>query len=157
MFELKASPGHKLCIVKGCRNAAAHHKAGLCHRHHQTRFRMRHARSGLYASLRDHAKQRGLEFRLGYDYFRGMVDALAYHDRGAETRGEVPTFDRIDPTKGYVEGNLRIITLSDNAAKSNRERYLPEHVQCMLERRRERARENPWLESELPGDERDPF
>lgn len=44
--------------------------------------------------------------------------------------------DRIDATRGYEVGNIQFMTRSENIAKGNRERYLPEHIRHMVERRR---------------------
>lgn len=145
IFELKKKPGHGLCPVKGCRNDLHPRKAGLCHRHFQHRWRLRDPKRSAYTLLRDHAKGRGLEFTLSYEYFLGLTDAVAYWDHAAESRGECLSLDRIDATRGYVPGNLRVITISENAAKGARERFLPEVVQSILARKRTRAKENPHL------------
>lgn len=149
---MKQNPGEGLCLVKGCRNCAGVKKAGLCDRHHQQRFRMKSPKKSAFATLRDHAKGRGIEFNLTYDYFTGLCDCAGYWDLRAESRGEWASIDRVDGTKGYVMGNLRVITHAHNSAKSNRERYLPAHVQSIIERKRNRAREHPALADEMEDD-----
>lgn len=74
---------------------------------------------------------------MSFDYFRGLCDGLNYFDREAETKGETSTIDRVEAHKGYVEGNLRIISHSENVIKGNKERYLPEHIRDMLRRKQE--------------------
>ena len=80
-----------------------------------------------------------MAFTITPDYFKGMTDAYGMFDEPED--GETLTIDRVDPCKGYEPGNLRVVTLSVNVIKGNRERYLPEHVQDMLRREREKVRE----------------
>ena len=130
-YEFKKSAGKGLCWVKGCRNFSRDDRC-MCHMHMQRRWRAKNEVQADYANLKSHAKSRGLDFDLSPDYWRGLTDAFNYYGK----RDETPTIDRIDPTKGYVEGNLRVISLSENAAKGIRESYLPEHIQSMLDRKR---------------------
>lgn len=148
-FELKQQAGEGLCMVKGCRKECQPKKVGLCYKHFQHRWRMKSRKPSAYASLRDHAIARGVEFNLPYEYFLGVLDCAGYWDVQAESRGEWATVDRIDATKGYVMGNIRVITHAHNAAKSNRERHLPAHVQAIIDRKRARAKENPHLAAEV--------
>ena len=48
------------------------------------------------------------------------------------------TLDRIDASKGYTHGNVKLLTMSENSAKSNKERYLHAVVQDVLRRKREK-------------------
>ena len=139
LFTLKAKPGPGFCLVKGCRKSSDPKKVGLCHCHHQYRWRMKSPKRSAFSTLRDHAKGRGIAFTISYDYFLGLTDALAWWDHAAESRGEALSIDRIDITKGYVFGNIRVLTVSENAAAGNRERFLPETVRAILARKRERA------------------
>lgn len=140
-------------MVAGCRKAHAPKKVGLCYAHYMYRWRMQTRKPSAYATLRDHAKARGIPFTLPYDYFLGLCDAVAFWDHEAESRGEWLSFDRVDAAKGYEMGNVRIISYSHNSVKSNRERHLPAHVQSILERKRARAKENPALADEQVPDE----
>lgn len=152
LFDLKQKPNAGQCLVSRCRREAQPKKVGLCHCHHQYRWRMRSPKKSAYATLRDHAKARGLAFTISHDYLLGLMDAYAYFDHAAESRGEYPSLDRIDGSKGYVSGNLRVITVSQNTIKSNKERHLPAHVQSILDRKRERAKSNPYLAMEQDPD-----
>ena len=135
-YEFKKSAGKGLCWVKGCRRESRADRC-MCHTHMQRRWRAKNKAQADYANLKSHAKSRGLDFNLSPDYWRGLTDAFNYYGKSDET----PTIDRIDPTKGYVEGNLRVISLKENAAKGARESYLPEHIQSMLERKRKLEQE----------------
>lgn len=140
LFVLKAKPGEGLCCVKGCRkDIGRSDKLGLCHAHYQYRWRMRNKKPSAYATLKTHAVARGLKFTISYDYFCGLMDCAGYWDHEAESRGEWLSIDRVDATRGYEPGNLRVITHSENAAKGMREKFLPAHVQSILERKRARA------------------
>lgn len=126
----KTNPSNK-CWVAGCTDDAKV-PGSMCSRHTMRRWRAKSKRTADYCTLRDHAKARGLEFRITLDYWAGLTDAFGFY----RSDNTYVTIDRVDATKGYVEGNLRVVSLSANAAKSNRERYLPEHVRSMLERKR---------------------
>lgn len=138
-FEFKKNASDGMCWVKGCSRHSRTDRC-LCHMHEMRRWRAKNNRTADYCTLRDHARARNIKFQLTLDYWRGFTDAFGFYDTPDED--EVLTIDRVDPTKGYVEGNIRVITLSLNSYKSCRERYLPEHVQHMLERRRQ------WIQEE---------
>ena len=157
LFTLKQRPGEGLCVVKGCCNRHGRKKAGLCDKHHQSRWRMKSPKRSAYAALRDHAKARRIEFSLSPEYLDGMLDVIAYWDHEAETRGDALSIDRIDPTKGYIRGNVRVITISQNVAEGNRARFLPEYVQHILERKRERAKASLGFPEREDDEERNPF
>ena len=106
-----------------------------------------------YCTLRDHARARGIEFKITLDYWRGLVDAFGYYQKRED---EVLSIDRVDATKGYIEGNIRVVSVSLNSYKSNKEKYLPEHVQHMLERKREEIRADKQKHLDLDPPEADP-
>lgn len=146
LFQFKKNPQPEKCCVKLCREDSGGRKKKVgdhwfCHKHWQVRYRWKNPKNSAYRALRDSAKQRGLEFRLSYDYYLGMMDCAAVWDKGAEKRGDIVSLDRIDPVEGYIPGNIQLISLSENVAKGNRERYLPEVVQSMIARKRVRASE----------------
>lgn len=138
----KGGKGSHLCPVFGCRNKRNGHKT-LCAKHYMTWWRHSNPEKAAYANLRHHAGQRGIEFTISYDYWLGLTDGFAYFEHSSDTFGGFLSIDRREASKGYVPGNLRIITVSENVAKGNRERFLPENVQALLERNRLRLREEP--------------
>lgn len=146
LFTLKAKPGPGFCLVKGCRKACVHGKMSLCHAHWQFRWRMKSPKRSAYTALRDHAVARKLEFSISFDYFTGLCDAHRYFEMTPETKGETLTIDRIDITKGYVVGNLAVVSHSENVIRGNRDRFLPAYVQAILARKRAKAQEsvNPY-------------
>jgi hypothetical protein len=120
------------CLVSQC-GKSSNRDAILCARHSLQRWRSQNQEGSTYATLRDHARERGIAFTISIDYWRGLTDAFSFY---SPPEGEVLSIDRVDPARGYEPGNLRVVSLSVNVAKGNRERYLPEHVQERLERQR---------------------
>ena len=72
------------------------------------------------------AQRKGLEFD-GLACLQGLTPescpyckiTFDYTRRGMKLRGPGPSIDRIDNTKGYVEGNVQIICFRCNALKNN--------------------------------------
>lgn len=102
--------------------------------------------------LRDHAKARKIKFTISHEYFRGLTDAYNFYEQDKEAKkyGEYLSIDRVNASKGYEPGNLQIMSVSSNVAKGNKERFLPEHVQQMLQRRR--AKKEDQLREEAEAD-----
>ncbi len=147
LFTLKAKPGPGMCMVSRCRNTMApNYKFSLCHKCYQYRWRMLNPKRSAYTALRDHAVARKLEFSISFDYFTGLCDAHRYFEMTPETKGETLTIDRIDITKGYVVGNLTVVSHSENVIRGNRDRFLPAYVQAILARKRAKAQDsvNPY-------------
>ena len=74
-----------------------------------------------YASLKSSAKERGIEFAISLEYF----SAFAIRTKLLTGRGrsrDAWHVDRIDNSKGYVEGNLQVLTASENVSKENQRR-----------------------------------
>jgi len=135
-YEFKKNSSEGLCWVKGC-SRDKRDKRSLCRMHDMRRWRSKNRQTAGYCTLRDHARARGVEFSISLEYWAGVTDAFAFYEARED---EVLTIDRIDATKGYVEKNIRVVSISMNTMKSIKERYLPEHVQHMIERRREKMR-----------------
>lgn len=146
LFALKKVLREGRCCVKNCRSEAVspRKKVGelwFCHGCWQARWRFLSPKRSGFTMLRDHARARRIKFTISYDYYCGMMDAAASVFKEAETRGETVSIDRVKVDKGYEPGNLQVITVSENTVKGNRERFLPEAVQDVLRRKREKLRE----------------
>ena len=137
IFQFKQKPGPGFCRVKGCRKNGHSAKFGLCHGHYQHAWRLCNEKASVYATLRDHARQRGIAFTITREYFDGLVDAYGFFDHPKTEFKTYLSFDRCDVDKGYEKGNLRIVSVSANVAKGNRERHLPRTVQDHLREIRE--------------------
>lgn len=116
LFRLAKSKPRHLCAVRGCRNKRAGDGGRLCSAHRQLAWRLRNPTRAAFASLRDHAKGRKVEFSLTWEDFRRLSDATGYAANRGQTLGALAV-DRIDFRRGYVPGNVRIVTVAENAAK----------------------------------------
>ena len=74
-----------------------------------------------YLDLKNRAGQRGHEFTITFEYYYQTVwlDS-GYADKHGKTK-ECLSVDRADNSKGYIEGNLQVLTVSENSRK----RYVP--------------------------------
>ncbi len=77
-----------------------------------------------------HAKQRAEKFKLPFDLTRGYLSSILVDEcpvfgtkfvfQGAKVAHlQSPTLDRLDPSKGYVRGNVAVISRFANNIKSN--------------------------------------
>lgn len=85
-----------------------------------------------YNRLKGHAKARGKEFSISLEYFRQFchqVDYIANKGRSSTAYH----IDRKDETKGYVEGNLQVLTNAENVRKYKRWKGLNEFNQSQFE------------------------
>jgi hypothetical protein len=111
-----------LCRVKFCRNDRAPSRR-VCYKHHMQLFRARNPTRATYNQAKSKAKQRGIPFRLTFDEFKSICEASGY----IEGKGHGPsdlTLDRVDPNRGYVFDNIKVITMSENSSKGSYERWV---------------------------------
>jgi hypothetical protein len=91
---------------------------------YQKNWRERDPRNAMLTKARATAKARGLEFTITYTdldwptFCPVLGIELAYRGRG-ERRDDYPSFDRLDPSKGYLPGNVRVISWRANRIKWN--------------------------------------
>jgi len=72
------------------------------------------------ARIKDSALKRGLEFNLDEaDLIYPNICPVLKIPLNSETYGNKPSVDRIDNTKGYVKGNVRIISQRANRLKAD--------------------------------------
>jgi hypothetical protein len=83
-------------------------------------WKQTHPEYYLWHSARQRAKQDGLEFSLPLSSIRIPVHCPAL---GVELKWKsgdsTPTLDRVDNTKGYVRGNVQVISKKANRMKNN--------------------------------------
>lgn len=104
-----------LCCVKYCRKDRVPGRR-VCYNHHIMAWRINHPVKAAYATLRDHAVRRKLAFTITLEQFTALVVPSGYIDNKGCTKEDLH-IDRIDALKGYVDGNLQILTCSENATK----------------------------------------
>ena len=81
----------------------------------------------LLTHLKNRAKLKNLEFDLDFEYLKPLaVDfcpvfniELFWADKRQKNCGNSPSVDRIDSTKGYLKGNVQIISNRANIIKNN--------------------------------------
>lgn len=69
--------------------------------------------------LKDHAKERGIPFRLKFIHWRPIAIQSDYVNRTG-SNGHCLTVDRIDNTKGYSRANIQFLTRAKNAEKQGK-------------------------------------
>ena len=104
-----------LCVVYGCRRTRRRLRR-TCHTCNTARWRLRHPEKALYKILKCNARRRDKPFTLSFDHF---CEIIKDHDMGGK-EGHCLSIDRIDPTLGYEDGNIQVITISENVKKFNR-------------------------------------
>lgn len=69
-----------------------------------------------YNNLKGSAKRRGLEFTLTFEQFEEFAVRTEYIQNKGKKRDSY-TIDRINPLKGYIIENIRILPLSVNSSR----------------------------------------
>ena len=84
----------------------------------------------MFRGARKRAKSKQLDFNIDCEYVRSLVvlscpilgiplEWSVYREKGVTILAGSPSLDRIDPAKGYVRGNVWIISYKANAIKNN--------------------------------------
>jgi hypothetical protein len=163
MFRLKNEPGPGRCVVFGCRKWHIPETRGgklhLCAGHYQERWRRLNPKPAAFATLRDHARSRRIPFSLTFAHFIEITEAAGFWDQDVQPFADRLSIDRILATGGYEDGNIQILTVSENVVKGNRERFLSTEVQAILAHRRSTPQEawhmdegKHWLDDPEDGD-----
>lgn len=134
VFRLTSKGKHpSKCQVFRCKANKAN-TGNLCHKHKMRLWRIRNPIASGFCKLRDRAKRRGIPFEITLPEYRQIVLSSGYLVRSGSFIGCLQ-LDRIDAKKGYTLGNLQVLTVSENAAKGNRERMSHEYKRALLLRR----------------------
>lgn len=72
-----------------------------------------------YFTLRNNAKRRGKEFNITFEYFKKFCKKHEYIQKKGITKTGLH-IDRIKEDKGYIKGNLQVLTNSENVKKIRR-------------------------------------
>lgn len=95
------------------------------------------------------AIDRNLEFNLKFESVKKLMSYpnCYYTDRKFEPDGNYSrSFDRIDPSKGYVEGNVVACTIDINGKKSN---LSLEEIECLYKKLINRKKEEKETDQEI--------
>ena len=133
IYRKTKSPGR--CPVRYCRNAPRDlrtrpNSVQLCGSHHKELWRLRNPVHAAFDNLRNSARKRKIVFTLTLAHFTEIITPTAYLTESGSTRYCLH-IDRKDATLGYIDGNIQVLTCTENVAKGNAERrqkYVDEKV-----------------------------
>jgi hypothetical protein len=103
------------CSTRRWRNTARDQRT-RCFKCRQRAWRKAHPELAAFHNLKAHARSRGIEFTISFEYF----ERFARKSRLLERRGlhgAALTVDRMDNLRGYVVGNIQPLTRSANSYK----------------------------------------
>lgn len=111
----KATVPTGVCAACDCRRRAARGRT-LCHTCNSRLWRANNAARYAYNNLKRNAKHRGAVFTITFEEFMDLIHATDYLASRGKTAGCL-SIDKIVPAKGYIAGNVQVMTISENAAK----------------------------------------
>ena len=134
IFRKTKTPGK--CPVCRCRKAPRdlNHRPNssqLCGTHHKELWRLNNPVHAAYDNLRASARKRKIPFTLTFDHFKAIIEPTRYMDEKGRTRFCLH-IDRIQTARGYEDGNIQVLTCTDNVQKENaerRQRFVDEKIQ----------------------------
>jgi len=123
-FRNKPIPGR--CPVRRCRKAPRDLKhrpnsTQLCGTHHKELWRANNPVHAAYDNLRASARKRKIAFTLTLAHFKAVIEPTRYMDESGRER-HCLHIDRIETHLGYVDGNIQVLTCTENVQKENAER-----------------------------------
>lgn len=119
---LTTKPKHICCAYRCKEKRMAKHR--FCSKHKHRYNKDVNPVGYVYQALKCNARRRGKVFTLTLAEFEAFCAETGYMEKRGKT-GKSASIDRIDNTKGYEAGNLRILSLSENSYKRNHEDYAP--------------------------------
>ena len=108
------------CRVPYCRTDRIRHRS-MCYKHRTAAWRKRNPYRSYYITLKSHAKLRGREFGITFEDFMFLCAVNGWRVMPKEFKNKNKrlwaSVDRIDANKGYIRGNIQVLTISDNSTK----------------------------------------
>lgn len=138
MIRLKQTLRPGVCRAYRCtaapRNIATHPTSTqLCGSCYKAQWRAQNPERAAFGTQRDHARARHIPFTLTFEQWWVVVETTGYMDGRGRLRHCLHV-DRLDPSKGYEVGNIRVITAAENTAKdNNRRRYVDAKIAAWRE------------------------
>lgn len=113
------------CVERGCANArrASRTRCSSCA---SRRYRAANPLKATFNTLRFNARRRGKPFTLSFMEFLFFVNQTEYLRLKGRSALSL-SIDRSDNDRGYTFDNIRAITVSENASKSDRQYYALVH------------------------------
>lgn len=102
------------CKTKYCRNEAK--RSGICYKCERKNTVSANPYRYAYQTLKDNAKRRRKPFALTFEYWVKWCDDTGYLSIKGRCKDEA-SVDCIVNDLGYVDGNIRPLTVGDNASK----------------------------------------
>jgi len=98
-----------------------------CNKARKIRYRLSNPQKMLFLGARKRAKKKGMEFTISQtDVDAAWAETCPYlgipldsTHAGHKHRDNSPSLDRIDAAKGYVKGNIQVISFRANTIKNN--------------------------------------
>lgn len=114
------------CPVCRCRNAPRNlsdHPTStqLCGSHHKQQWRLNNPVHCAFDNLRASARKRKIVFTLTFDHFKTVILPTRYMDEKGREKFCLH-IDRKVSTRGYEDGNIQVLTCTENVIKGNAER-----------------------------------
>ena len=103
------------CSTSYCRNNARP-KGKTCHACRSKLYRAKNPVAAAYHLLKSNAKRRGKVFSISLDYFKQFCREFDYIRGKGKTKTSYTVECKINEL-GYVEGNLQVLPLVENARK----------------------------------------
>lgn len=116
-FTLKKRTLPGMCPVARCHKCTGKKKK-YCDNHHKMAWRLGNPARAKFDNLRTHARARGRRFTITFADFLAVTDLQTYVDSSGTTK-HCYSIDRIKNELGYTPGNLRVIPIGENSAKSH--------------------------------------
>lgn len=114
-FRMRENPVAGLCPVWRC-NRRRGNRCSLCSMHHKAAWRINNPEKAAFQRLRQHARERGKPFDIDLNDFLAITNIQDYiTDDGVHRH--CLSLDRKDDKKGYVPGNIMVITMGQNRDK----------------------------------------
>lgn len=132
-YRKTKTPGR--CPISRCRNAPRNLGTNpkshqLCGSHAKEQWRINNPVHAAYDNLRAHARCRKIVFTLTLAHFIEIVTPTRYMDDKGRERFCLH-IDRKEVTLGYIDGNIQVLTCTENVAKGNaerRQRFVDERI-----------------------------
>ena len=119
--------GKHYCLTPRCRGLVnkKNEHSPFCSKCRSRHFRRDHPAMAHYLDLKNRAKQRGHEFSITFEYYHQTVWLDTGYAQQHGKSAECLSVDRIRNELGYIPGNLRVLTLSENSRRQQRKSFVP--------------------------------
>jgi hypothetical protein len=107
------------CATKRCRGIVATKrcKSPYCPKCKWRQWTAKNPLRAAFKTLRNHAKERGKEFTLTFEYFKTLAEQTDYLARKGKTSLSLQ-IDRKDNNEGYHDWNVQTLELRSNTRKN---------------------------------------